>query len=59
MVIHFLNPKFLQLWLARFKIPKYIQFIDEYPKTTTGKVQKFKLQKLAMDDFPQLKLELE
>lgn len=45
--------------LAKFKIPKYIKFVDEYPTTTTGKVQKFKLQKLALDDFPALREELE
>ena len=40
--------------LARFKIPKYIKFIAQYPKTATGKVQKFKLQELALIDFPEL-----
>ncbi|KAL6268500.1 hypothetical protein P5V15_001632 [Pogonomyrmex californicus] len=30
--------------IAHFKIPRYIEFIDEYPKTTTGKVQKFRLK---------------
>lgn len=44
--------------LARFKVPKYIAFVDDYPKTATGKVQKFKLQQMAMDDFPQLKDEI-
>lgn len=45
--------------LARFKVPKFIKFVEDYPKTTTGKVQKFKLQKLALEDFPELKKELE
>ena len=45
--------------LARFKIPKYVKFSNDYPTTTTGKVQKFKLQKLALDDFPELRKELE
>ena len=27
--------------IARHKIPRYIQFVDEFPMTVTGKVQKF------------------
>ena len=27
--------------LAHFKIPYYIRFVDEFPMTVTGKVQKF------------------
>ena len=27
--------------LAHFKIPYYIKFVDEFPMTVTGKVQKF------------------
>ena len=30
--------------LAHFKIPKYIIFVDEFPTTVTGKVQKFKMR---------------
>ncbi|KAG4077543.1 hypothetical protein HA402_002970 [Bradysia odoriphaga] len=30
--------------IAYFKIPKYIKFVDDFPKTTSGKIQKFKLQ---------------
>nr|XP_029709408.1 acyl-CoA synthetase family member 2, mitochondrial-like isoform X2 [Aedes albopictus] len=29
--------------LAHFKVPKYLRVVDEFPKTTSGKVQKFKL----------------
>ncbi|XP_075154074.1 acyl-CoA synthetase family member 2 [Haematobia irritans] len=29
--------------LAHFKIPRYIISVDEFPKTTSGKIQKFKL----------------
>ncbi|CAG5113208.1 Oidioi.mRNA.OKI2018_I69.chr2.g7335.t1.cds [Oikopleura dioica] len=45
--------------LARFKHPKYIKFEDTYPLTTTGKVQKFLLQKQALEDFPELKDEIQ
>lgn len=30
--------------IAHFKIPRYVHFIDEYPKTTSGKIQKFRLK---------------
>ena len=33
--------EFCQGHIAHFKIPKYIKFVDEFPMTVTGKVQKF------------------
>lgn len=30
--------------IADFKIPRYIEFVDEYPKTISGKIQKFRLR---------------
>ena len=33
--------EFCQGHIAHFKIPKYIKFVDEFPMTITGKVQKF------------------
>lgn len=35
--------------IARYKIPKYIAFIEEYPITASGKIQKYKLRELAME----------
>ena len=32
--------------IAHFKIPKYIRFVDEFPMTITGKVQKFKISEM-------------
>ncbi|MDE5414348.1 AMP-binding protein [Alkalihalobacterium chitinilyticum] len=32
--------------LAKFKIPEYIEFIDEFPRTSVGKIQKAKLRDL-------------
>ncbi|XP_036327904.1 medium-chain acyl-CoA ligase ACSF2, mitochondrial-like [Rhagoletis pomonella] len=29
--------------IAHFKVPRYVRFVDEYPKTTSGKIQKFEL----------------
>ena len=38
----------LALWcaerLARFKVPKYVRFVDEFPMTASGKIQKYKLR---------------
>ncbi len=34
--------------MARHKVPKYIEFIDKYPMTASGKIQKFKLKELAI-----------
>jgi fatty-acyl-CoA synthase len=34
--------------IARFKIPKYIFFIDKFPMTASGKIQKYKLSELAV-----------
>lgn len=30
--------------IARYKIPRYIEFTDSYPTTASGKIQKFKLR---------------
>jgi len=40
--------------IASFKIPKYIQFVTEFPQTASGKMQKYKLQERALRDFPAL-----
>ena len=45
--------------LAKFKVPKYIAFVDEFPMTVTGKVKKFELREQALVDFPHLKAEIE
>ncbi|NLD90955.1 MAG: AMP-binding protein, partial [Lentisphaerae bacterium] len=30
--------------LAAYKAPKYVFFVDEYPLTASGKIQKYKLR---------------
>jgi fatty-acyl-CoA synthase len=30
--------------IARYKIPKHVAFVGDYPKTASGKIQKYKLQ---------------
>ncbi|HML55204.1 MAG TPA: AMP-binding protein [Solidesulfovibrio magneticus] len=39
--------------IAWHKIPKYIAFVEEFPLTTSGKVQKYKLRELAAKLFPE------
>ena len=35
--------------ISHYKIPKYIFFIDEFPMTGSGKIQKFKLKELGLE----------
>jgi len=37
--------------IAHFKVPRYVVFVDEFPTTVTGKVQKFKLRELGIRHF--------
>jgi len=43
--------EFCQGKLASFKIPRYVLFLKEYPMTSSGKVQKFRLREIAMDEL--------
>ena len=35
--------------IARYKIPRYVFFVDEYPLTGSGKIQKFILREMALE----------
>lgn len=35
--------------MARFKVPKHVFFVDEFPLTASGKIQKFKLRDHAVE----------
>ncbi|WP_321428473.1 AMP-binding protein [uncultured Methanolobus sp.] len=35
--------------IARYKVPKHVFFVDDYPLTASGKIQKFKLRDLAVE----------
>ena len=35
--------------IARYKVPKYIFFVNEWPMTASGKIQKFKLREIARE----------
>ena len=37
--------------IAHFKIPKYIHFVKEFPMTVTGKLQKFKMREMALQEM--------
>jgi fatty-acyl-CoA synthase len=37
--------------IAHFKIPRYVKFVDSFPMTVTGKVQKFKMREMATDQL--------
>ena len=34
--------------IARYKVPKKVFFVDEFPLTASGKIQKFKLREMAV-----------
>jgi fatty-acyl-CoA synthase len=34
--------------IARYKIPRFITFVTEFPMTVTGKIQKFRLREMAV-----------
>ena len=36
--------------IARFKIPRYVRFVDAFPMTVTGKVQKFRMRELEIEE---------
>jgi fatty-acyl-CoA synthase len=39
--------EFCQGRIAHYKVPRYVRFVDSFPMTVTGKVQKFKMREEA------------
>ena len=37
--------------IADFKIPRYIKFVDSFPMTVTGKIQKFKMRETSIQEW--------
>ncbi len=37
--------------IAQYKIPRYIKFVDSYPMTITGKIQKFRIREMAIEEL--------
>ena len=42
---------FCRATLAHFKVPHYVKFVDAFPTTVTGKIQKFKIREQAIVDL--------
>lgn len=37
--------------LAYFKVPRYVRFVEEFPLTVTGKVQKFRMREITIEEL--------
>jgi fatty-acyl-CoA synthase len=37
--------------LAHYKVPKYVKFVTEFPQTVTGKIQKFRIRELIIEEL--------
>jgi long-chain acyl-CoA synthetase len=35
--------------MAEYKHPRKVSFVDELPRTTSGKIQKFELEEMAQE----------
>jgi fatty-acyl-CoA synthase len=42
---------FCQGQIAHYKIPRYIRFVDSFPMTITGKVQKFAMRDAMIEEL--------
>ncbi len=42
---------FCQGQIAHYKVPRYVRFVDGYPMTVTGKIQKFLLRRQMADEL--------
>jgi fatty-acyl-CoA synthase len=37
--------------MADYKVPRHVQFVEDFPRTTTGKIQRFVLQQQAREQL--------
>jgi len=37
--------------MARHKTPKYVKFVDSFPMTASGKIQKYKMREAAIEEL--------
>ncbi|MFA7891958.1 AMP-binding protein [Pseudomonas putida] len=48
----------LQAWcksrIAHYKVPRHFRFVDEFPMTVTGKVQKFRMREISVAELGQI-----
>ena len=43
--------EFCQERISHYKIPRYIRFVESFPSTVTGKVQKFAMREAMIEEF--------
>ena len=43
--------QFCQGQIASFKVPQHWKFVDEFPMTVTGKIQKFRMREVAIQEL--------
>lgn len=43
--------KFCDGQISHFKVPRYIRFVEEFPMTVTGKIQKFHMRDAMIDEL--------
>jgi fatty-acyl-CoA synthase len=39
--------------ISRYKVPRHVAFVDRYPMTASGKIQKYKLVEISRQMFPE------
>jgi fatty-acyl-CoA synthase len=37
--------------IAYYKVPEYVDFVEDYPMTASGKIQKYKLREAAVERY--------
>ena len=42
---------FCRAKLAHYKVPKYVKFVESFPQTVTGKIQKFKIREMMCGEL--------
>lgn len=43
--------EFCQGKIAHYKVPRYIKMATEFPMTATGKIQKFRMREMAIEEL--------
>jgi len=43
--------KICQDRISHYKVPRYIRFVENFPSTVTGKVQKFAMREAMIEEF--------
>lgn len=42
---------FCRASLAHYKVPRYVRFVDSFPQTVTGKIQKYKIRQIMQQEL--------